>query len=81
LTQAFHEFWFFNSLQFPEVNKNEKRSENKEKRYRSKKKPNPRSKANTPVSIGFLVYAYGLDVTNWGGGLKGTGVPFTLRKF
>ena len=47
----------------------------------SKNRPKPKSKANTPVSIGFRVYAYGPDVTNWGGGLKGTGVPLTLRKF
>jgi len=26
--------------------------------------PKPKSDANTPVSIGFLVYAYGPDVTN-----------------
>ena len=42
--------------------------------------PKPNSNRNTPDSIGFLAWAYGPSATNLGGGLKGTGVPFTLRK-
>lgn len=42
--------------------------------------PNPNKVINTPESIGFLTYAYGPVITNLGGGLKGTGVPLTLRK-
>jgi hypothetical protein len=42
--------------------------------------PTPNRSMNTPVSIGFLAQAYGPSATNLGGGLKGTGVPFTLRK-
>ena len=33
------------------------------------------------MSIGFLAYRYGPVVTTSGGGLKGTGVPLTLRKW
>lgn len=36
---------------------------------------------NIPVSMGFLTWAYGPVVTNLGGGLKGTGVPFTLMNW
>ena len=46
-----------------------------------KKIPKPKSRANTPVSIGFRPDSEGSVVANWGGGLKGTGVPFTLTKF
>lgn len=42
--------------------------------------PKPKRRENTPVSIGFRVKAYGPVVTNCGGGLKGTGVPFALKK-
>ena len=42
--------------------------------------PIPNNIMNIPVSIGFLVYAYGPVVTNLGGGLTGTGVPPDLRK-
>jgi hypothetical protein len=42
--------------------------------------PIPNNRRNIPVSIGFLVYAYGPVVTNLGGGLKGTGVPLDFRK-
>jgi hypothetical protein len=45
------------------------------------KMPSPNSRMNTPVSIGFLIWAYGPVETILGGGLKGTGVPFTLRKY
>jgi len=42
--------------------------------------PRPKSRMNTPVSIGFLIWAYGPFVTSPGGGLNGTGVPFSFRK-
>ena len=43
--------------------------------------PNPKTRKNIPVNIGFLVYAYGPVSTNFGGGFNGTGVPFALKKF
>jgi hypothetical protein len=43
--------------------------------------PIPHNIMNIPVNIGFLVYAYGPVVTNLGGGLTGTGVPLTFRKW
>ena len=43
--------------------------------------PIPNKRMNIPVNIGFLVYAYGPVVTNLGGGLTGTGVPLTFRKW
>lgn len=42
--------------------------------------PKPNRSMNTPESIGFLAWPYGPVSTNLGGGLKGTGVPFSLRK-
>ncbi len=42
--------------------------------------PKPKRRAKTPVNIGFRTKAYGPVVTNLGGGLRGTGVPFALRK-
>jgi hypothetical protein len=36
---------------------------------------------NTPVIMGFLTKANGPFVTSLGGGLKGTGVPFTFRNW
>jgi hypothetical protein len=35
---------------------------------------------NSPIVIGLREYANGPVVTSLGGGLKGTGVPFTLAK-
>ena len=43
--------------------------------------PNPHRIKNKPVSIGFLIYLYGPFVIKTGGGFKGTGVPFTLKKW
>lgn len=43
-------------------------------------KPIPNIKMNSPIVIGFREYAKGPDVTSLGGGLNGTGVPFTLAK-
>jgi len=31
--------------------------------------------------MGLRMYAYGPDVTSWGGGLKGTGVPLARKKW
>jgi len=42
--------------------------------------PIPNIKINNPVSIGFLTYLYGPSFISFGGGLKGTGVPFFLKK-
>lgn len=44
-------------------------------------RPKPKSRANMPVTIGFLTYLYGPVATNWGGGLDGTGVPRAFRKW
>jgi hypothetical protein len=44
-------------------------------------KPNPNINRNKPVVIGFLTYANGPEVIIFGGGLKGTGVPFTFLKY
>jgi len=43
--------------------------------------PIPKSNRKTPDSIGFRANRYGPDVTSSGGGLNGTGVPRTLRKW
>ena len=43
--------------------------------------PMPKSNRKTPDTIGFRASRYGPDVTSSGGGLNGTGVPRTLRKW
>jgi len=43
--------------------------------------PIPNNRMNIPVNIGFLLCAYGPVVTNLGGGLIGTGVPLTFKKW
>ena len=40
-----------------------------------KRIPNPIRNMNKPSNIGFLICAYKPAVINFGGGLKGTGVP------
>ena len=44
------------------------------------KKPIPKNNITYPVTIGFLMWAYGPVLTRFIGGEKGTGVPFALTK-
>ncbi len=65
----------FNSITFNRI----KRGVNKNTRVTEPSKiPSPNITVNKPLSMGFLLWAYGPLVTSLGGGLKGTGVPFTL---